>query len=306
MKAARIRRIATGIVILAAAGGLLGTSIYTVRPQQQAIVQRFGRVVRTGLLPGPHLKFPFPVERVRKVKVASVKRVGVGFEVSDEISGRIPEPERLHYLTADRNIICVQAMVQFAISQPVEYLFKSRAPEELVRAAAEAALTKVCARIPVEEAITVAKYEIQQKSMDMAQELLDSYGVGVRITAVNLQSVGPPDEVAAAFKDVIDAKVERKRLVNEAEGYRARVVLRARGEAEGVLSKARGYEVEAIEGAKGESGRFLMVAAEYENAPSVTLRRLYLEMIEEVLPRVRKMVVGSDGRFTIGVGGAQR
>lgn len=302
---------------MAIAAYVLATGIYIVDPQQQAIVQRFGKVVRTGVLPGLHMKMPFPVERARKVNIAEVKRVAIGFELADQISGRIPQPERLHFLTADRNIISVQSMVQYAISEPVRYLFNTQDPgrrvraatedpQELVRAASEAALTEVCSAYHVEQAITVAKYEIQEKTRKLAQDLLDSYGAGVRVTAVNLQSVGPPPEVAAAFKDVIDAKTERKRSVNEAESYRSRVVLKGEGAGKSILSEARAYEAQIVKRAAGEQERFLRALEEYQKAPEVTARRLYLEMVEDVFPKLRKMIVGPDGKFTLGVGGTGR
>lgn len=306
MKSTRAGYITIGVIAAAIVAYILAAGIYVVNPQQQAVVQRFGKVVRTGVLPGLHVKMPFPIERVRKVKVAEVKRAGIGFDSADEISGRIPNPERLHFLTADRNIISVQAMVQYGVSEPVRYLFGTEDPKRSVRAAAESALTEVCAGYHVEQAITVAKYEIQERTRKLAQEVLDSYGVGVRITAVNLQSVGPPLEVAAAFKDVIDAMTERKRLINEAESYGSRVVLKARGEAQSILSGARAYEAENVKRAMGESQRFLKALEEYEKAPEVTARRLYLEMVEEVFPRVRKMIVGPGGKFSLGVGSTKR
>jgi len=306
MKSTRARYVTIGVIAAAIVIYILATGIYVVSPQQQAVVQRFGKVVRTGVLPGPHLKMPFPIERVRKVKVAEVKRLGIGFDLADQVSGRIPNPERLHFLTADRNIISARAMVQYGISEPMRYLFGTRDPQISVRAAGESALTEVCAGYHVEQVITVAKYEIQERTRKLAQELLDSYGVGVRITAVNLQSVGPPPEVAAAFKDVIDAKTERKRVINEAESYGSRVVLKAGGEAQSILSGARAYETENVKRAMGESQRFLRALEEYEKAPQVTVRRLYLEMVEEVFPRLRKMIVGPEGAFTLGVGRAEQ
>lgn len=274
----------------------LASGIYIVNPDQQGVVLRFGRVVReTG--PGPHYHLPWPIESVLRPSVTAIRKEEFGFRtISPGPPARFREvPNEALMLSGDENIVKLDFIVQYRVkpeaSGPSDYLFNVRDPDTGLRAAAEAAMREVIGRTPIESALTDGKDKVQQDTRTLLQAILDRYGAGIDVVAVQLQDVGPPDQVSDAFKDVISAQQDRERMVNEARGYANDVVPKARGQAAQLLNEAEGYRQAKMRNATGEAQRFTALQEAYSQARDVTRRRLYLETMESVLPKVNKIVM---------------
>jgi len=279
-----------GLTLLA---GYLISGVYFVAPEQQAVVTRFNRLVTTGVLPGVHYHLPWPIERVARLKVLETKRLTIGIEMSDQVLGRRQAERPVEYLTGDQNIINVQIAVQYTIMNAGAYLYRSREVTEMVGRAVESAFATTMAAETVDVVLTTGKVAVQNATMERARLALDGYGSGIFITSINIESVAPPAEVADAFRDVASARADRDRITNEAHGYANDLVAKAHGEAEKMLSEAEGDRQRRINEATGDAARFVKLLTEASRAREITERRLYLETTEEVLPRVRKVVIDS-------------
>jgi len=200
-------------------------------------------------------------------------------------------PDEALMLTGDENIVSADAIVQYKIKDPVSYLFNIILPEETVKNAAEATLRQVIGERKIDEALTVGKYEIQEETKKLLQDLLDSYKSGIFIVAVQLQDVNPPKEVQEAFKDVASAKEDKSKYINQAQGYENDLIPKARGEAVKITKEAEGYKIERIKKAEGETEKFNKILTEYKKGQYVTQTRLYLETMEEIFPNVNKIIV---------------
>jgi len=266
-----------------------------VAPDQQAVVMRFGRIVEKRVLPGIHYHLPFPVESVTKLKALETKRLAVGIEMPDKVLGRGGLDNRSLYLTGDQNLINAQVSVQFSVKEPADYLFNSRDVTRLVSQAVESAFAATIAGEGVDNLLTTGKVAVQNATRQLSQEMLDSYSSGVSISSVNIESVSPPAGAADAFREVASARADRDRIVNEAYGYANDVVAKSRGEADKSISDAEGYRERRVNEAQGESERFTKLVVEYSQAKQVTEKRLYIEAMEEILPRIKKVIVDSTG-----------
>ena len=287
-------------ILLALVGVWLLSGIYIVNPDEEGVVLRFGKYVRT-VGAGPHYALPFPIETVYKPKVTQVQRVEVGFR--SVAQGRTFQqganrslPEEASMLTGDENIVNVQFSVQYQIKNPVEYLFNVTNQAAVVKNAAEAAMREVIGNSLIDSALTDGKLQIQTEATQLLQEILDRYKVGVRVIAVQLQDVHPPKEVSDAFKDVASAREDKSRIINEAEAYRNELIPKARGLAAEVENKAQAYKETRIRNAEGEATRFLALLKEYEQARDVTEQRLSLEAMEDILsrPGMDKLILPKD------------
>jgi membrane protease subunit HflK len=277
--------------ILAAAALLyLASGIYLVPPDRQAVVTRFGRVVDARVLPGIHYHFPFPIERIYRLKVRETRRAVVGGEPTDETLGRT-QPFQTQFLTGDQNVIQMRAVAQFSINSPADFLFRAENPEVLVRNAVETELARETARRGVDALLTTDKVAVQETVRERAQAVLDRYSSGISVASVNIETAGPPPEVAEAFRDVAGARADAARIVNEAQGYANDLVPRARGEANQMKEAAEGYRARKINEARGDAERFTKLVAEYSKAQEVTSQRLYIEAMEQVLPKIKKLIV---------------
>lgn len=263
------------------------SGIYIVNPDEQGVVLRFGKYNRT-VDPGPHYALPAPFESVYKPQVTQVLRSEVGFRSVGQSAtfqqGQVRTiAEEASMLTGDENIVNVQFSVQYKISDPVEYLFNVTAPAALVRNAAEAAMREVIGNSEIDSAITDGKLKIQSEATQLLQNILNRYGAGIQIIAVQLQDVHPPKEVIDAFKDVASAREDKSRIVNQAEAYRNELLPRARGQAAAMRNEAEAYTATRVRNAEGEAARFDALREEYEKAPKVTKQRLYYETMEDIL-----------------------
>ena len=308
---------ALGVIIVIIVLIVMGFgSFYVVAPEEVGVVKRFGKAVRT-TQPGPHLKIPI-IEEVLKPKVTKVHRLEIGFETIDPgppARYRSVKEEAL-MLTGDENIIAVEFIVQFRIKDPIALLFNVRNPGKTVKDSAEAAMREVVGETPITDVLTEGRFQVQQKTKLLLQDILDRYNSGISVDAVQLQDVLPPEQVVAAFKDVASAREDREKAVEKAEGYTNDILPKAKGEAEKLINEAMAYKEATINIAKGDTSRFLQVLKEYRKAKDVTQKRIYVETMEDVLARVEKIIIEGNvqrnilpylplGRGSRSVGGAK-
>ena len=289
----RARDIATGLAAILLLILLL-SSWYTVQPEQTAVVQRFGRVVRVAG-PGLHFKLPYGVERVRLVPTARVLKEEFGFRTTlagqrTRYAAEEFEQESL-MLTGDLNVIDVEWIVQYRIEDPVAYLFHVREPRETIRDLAEALMRRIVGDRLASDVLTVGRVAVSTEVEEAMQKVLTDYGTGIRLVTVELQDVTPPDPVKPAFNEVNEARQDKERRINEAQEQANREIPKARGEAARTIIEAEGYALARVNRAKGEGERFRSVLAEYQRARDVTRRRLYLEALRDVLPKAKAVYI---------------
>jgi membrane protease subunit HflK len=295
------RRIIAGI-----AGALLliflWSTWFTVQPEETGIVQRFGAVNRT-VGPGLHFKFPDGIERVRLVPTARVLKEEFGFgTIATGAAGRTQyAPGKKAFkdvslmLTGDLNVIDVQWIVQYRIEDPVRYLFRVRESRQTIRDIAEAVMRRVVGNRLGSDVLTVGRVAVSAEVKEEMQKILSDYETGVRLVTVELQDVTPPDTVKPAFNEVNEARQDRERTINQAQEQANREIPKARGEATRTITEAEGYAVERVNRANGEATRFRAILTEYQRAPEVTRRRLYLEAMGSILPEAQALyIVDSD------------
>ena len=265
------------------------TGIYVVGPDEVGVVQTFGKYSRAGQS-GLNYHFPYPIETVKTPKVTEVKRIEIGFRSVGKNQYKTVELESL-MLTGDENIVDAEMIVQYKIKDPVAYSFNFIQPELTVREASEASLRTVVGRHNIDEALTSGKFMIQEETKELVQTILDKYNTGILVVAVQLQDVSPPQQVIAAFKDVASAKEDKNKMINQAEGYRNDLIPKARGEAQSMIREAEGYKKARISRAEGDVAKFSAVLKEYRKAKGVTETRMYLETMEEILPKIEKIII---------------
>jgi len=296
--AGRIAAIAVAVLALIA----LASTWFTVQPEETGIVQRFGAVNRT-VGPGLHFKFPDGIERVLRVPTARVLKEEFGFgTVATRADGRTQYTsgdkafkDVSLMLTGDLNVIDVQWIVQYRIEDPVRYLFRVRESRQTIRDIAEAVMRRVVGNRLGSDVLTVGRVAVSTEVKEEMQKILSEYQTGVRLVTVELQDVTPPDPVKPAFNEVNEARQDRERTINQAQEQANREIPKARGEAARTITEAEGYAVARVNRANGEAERFRAVLAEYQRAPEVTRRRLYLEAMAVVLPEASALyVVDSD------------
>ncbi|MBF0610869.1 MAG: FtsH protease activity modulator HflK [Magnetococcales bacterium] len=272
----------------------MGSGIYTVAPDEQGVVLRFGKFQEV-TTPGPHFHLPYPIESVYKPKVTQVQRIEIGYRSRNRNMADVPVESLM--LTGDENIIDIDMSVQFQIKDAVNFLFEvrnpSNDPDKMVRDAAETAIRQVIGRNSIDEALTSGKEKIQAFTKQTMQEILDSYTSGIQIIGVQLQQVAPPSEVIHAFKDVASAREDRERAINEAQGYANDILPRANGEASRIIQEAEAYKKSKRIRAEGDVARFSALYEEYSKAKDITEARIYLETMEEVLSNVHKVIMES-------------
>lgn len=285
--------IALGVLVLLIAAS---SSIYTVEAEYQGIVTRFGKFHKP-VPPGLAFKLPFGIDRVQKVAVERQLKMEFGYGTPGGTNRRQysrDETEQAHernMVTGDLNAATVEWAVQYRISDAEKFLFRVSAPEETLRDAAESVMSEIIGDRTVDEVITIGRQEIEIECQRRLQELSETYELGLRIDQVQLQQVNPPQRVQPSFHEVIQAQQEREQVINQAKGEYNKTVPRARGEAEGKIRSAEGYAIKRVNEAEGDAGRFNAMFAEYQKAPEVTRRRIFLETMRDVLPGLERKVV---------------
>lgn len=268
----------------------LRSFIYSIGPDEVGVVLRFGKYVRIST-PGLHTKLPFGIETAIPIKVEKNFKEEFGLRtlqpgVKTRYSSRQYLEESL-MLTGDLNILDVRWIAQFKIKDPVKFLFRTRDPIDNIRDISEVVMRRLVGDYSVDEVLTTKREELGDMAQQEVQKVLDTYETGVQIVTVKLQDVNPPEKVKPAFNEVNEAKQEKEKLINQAWEAYNKAIPRARGEAEKTIREAEGYALEKINKAKGESERFTLTLKEYKKKPQITKKRLYLETLMEVLPRVK-------------------
>ncbi len=280
-------------VVLIAVIGFFGFTV-RVNPDELGIVLRFGAYERQ-LPPGLNFRLPYPIEVVELPKVTRINRIEIGMrgssDVRDSTSTVRDVPEESLMLTGDENIVDIDFVVFWQISNAPDYLFNIQNPEGTVKDVAESAMREIVGQSDIEPILTAARAKTETSVQQLIQRILDGYGAGIRINQVQLQKVDPPAQVIDAFRDVQAARADQERLQNEAQAYANRVVPEARGEAERILQNAQGYRDQVIAEAKGEADRFEKVLKEYEKAPDVTRKRIFIETMQDVLSNTDKIII---------------
>ena len=280
------------LVILAVVWAASG--LYRVLPDEQGVVLRFGKFVKT-TQPGLNYHFPFPIEGVLTPKVTKVNRMDVGFRSGADSgfsSGGVADvPEESLMLTGDENIVNIDFSVFWVIKDAGNFLFKIQDPQGTVKAAAETAMREVIARSNIQPILTEGRSRIEIETQEIIQSILDEYNSGIQVTQVQTQKADPPDQVIDAFRDVQAARADMERSKNEAQAYANDVIPRARGEAAKILQAAEAYKKEVVARAEGEASRFIAIYTEYAKAKEVTQERMYLETMEKVLADIDKVII---------------
>ena len=270
------------ILLLWAASG-----IYTVHPGHVGVVRTFGKeTARTE--PGLNYRFPSPFQQADVVSVERIRRIEVGFREGKRVH------EEALMLTGDENIVEAQIVVQYRVADPSKFLFRLREPEVALGAATEVALRSTVGSMTIDQVMIEERARVQDDARVFIQRLMDAYESGMVITEVKLQAADPPDAVRDAFHDVVRAREDKEKLINQAKGYQADLLPKARGEAQKVLREAEGYKEKRVLLAQGEASRFLSVLAEYEKSREVTRDRLHLETMEKILPDADKVILDGD------------
>ena len=293
-----VKKVIIGIILGILGIVFLSTLLYQVGTEEVGVITRFGKFLAT-TQPGLHMKIPYGVDRVDKVPVERVQKEEFGFRTlsagvrTEFVKGRNPEESLM--LTGDLNSAIVEWIVQYRISDPVDYLFKVRRVRSTIRDASETVMRQVVGDRSVDEVIILSRREVAQEAAEMLQNILNSYETGIQIVTLELKDVNPPDPVKPAFNEVNEAKQEKERMVNEAWEAYNKVIPKASGEAEKTIRQAEGYALNRVNRAKGDANKFVAVWKEYNRSKDVTRRRLYLETLDEVLPRVgRKYIIDSE------------
>lgn len=285
------------LAVLAAVAIWALTGFYRVQPGEQGVELLFGKFVKT-TTPGLNYWLPAPIGEILTPNVEQTNQITIGFRGAADgaRTGAIRDvPTESLMLTADQNIIDVDYIVQWRIKDAADFLFNIRDPEGTVKLAAESAIREIMGQTLLEDALTIRRQEVDERTRELLQWILDSYGSGVLISEVKQLKVDPPAEVIDAFNDVQRARQDKERSVNEATAYQNDIVPRARGEAERIVQQANAYKERLIREAEGEAARFISVYDAYRTGPEITTRRLYLERMEQILSTTKNVIVDPGG-----------
>ena len=306
----RFRRILPGgfstgtgvaVVLIAIVVLWMASGFYRVQPDEVGVVLRFGAYNRT-TQPGLNYHLPTPIESVLTPSVTRVNRTEIGYRSGEgRAAGSRQLPEEALMLTGDENIVDINFTVFWIIKDAQSYLFHIRAPEATVKAAAESAMREIVGETQIAQALAEGRGKIESETQHLLQRILDSYGAGIVITQVQMAKVDPPAPVIDAFRDVQRALADRERLRNEAESYRNDILPRARGVAVQTRQDAEAYRAEIIARSQGDADRFTAVYRAFKVAQDVTLQRLYIETMEEILKNSNKIIIDKAAQGQSGV-----
>jgi len=290
-------RIVVRVIVLAVAAVLVFTTWFTVDPEEAGVVLRFGRVVRQ-VPSGLHMKLPYPLETVMKVPVERQLKEEFGFRTEEAGIRTTYTEEDLTaeslMLTGDLNVAVVEWTTQFRVRDPYKYLFKVRNVRKTFRDMNETVMREVIGDRSVNEVLTVGRQEIAAEVEQRLQALCNEYDTGIKIEQVVLQDVNPPDAVKPSFNEVNQAQQEREKLINQARADYNQIIPRAKGQALQTLEQAQGFATDRVNRARGDAELFIQVHAAYQRAPEVTRRRMYLETMSKIYPKVKKKIVLDD------------
>ncbi|MDE0771302.1 MAG: FtsH protease activity modulator HflK [Salibacteraceae bacterium] len=284
------RLIATVLIVVL----VFWSAIFQISTEEVGVITRFGKYVRQ-VEPGLNLKIPF-AEDVYKVPVERQQKLEFGFRtdragVTTKYSESSNSKDESLMLTGDLNLAEVQWVVQYRVDDAYKNLFKVRNPQSTLRIISEAAMRQIVGDRTVNEVLTVGRTEIASELEKLIQQICREYSMGIKIEQVVLQDVNPPEPVKAAFNAVNEAQQEKETLINQAKSEYNKVIPKARGQAEETIQQAKGYSAERVNNADGEAARFTALYNEFIKAPEVTKRRIYLETMSNVIPKIGNVVI---------------
>jgi membrane protease subunit HflK len=268
----------------------LGTGFFIVQEGQQAVITQFGRYKST-VGAGFNWRLPYPIQRHETVYVSQIRSVDIGRDSIVKATGLKDSA----MLTMDENIVELKFAVQYRLKDARAWLFESKSPAEAVVQAAESAAREVLGKMKMDSALAEERDQIAPRIRTLMQQILDRYSIGVEVVGVNLQQGGvrPPEQVQAAFDDVLKAGQERERAKNEAQAYANDVIPRAVGAASRLTQEADGYKSRIVAQAQGDAQRFKSLLTEYQRAPQVTRDRMYIDSMREIYSNVTKVLIES-------------
>ena len=264
------------------------SGFYKVNANEQGVVLRFGKWIAT-TQPGLRYHLPYPIEIAKTPKVTKVNKTEIGFRTFRE-SKRILSEESL-MLTGDENIVDINFSVFWVIKDAGKFLFNLRSPEKSIKSVSESVMREVIANSKISSVLAEGRKDIEIKSIEAIQIVLDNYGSGVQITQLQLQKVDPPDQVIDSFRDVQRARADKEKFINEAIAYRNDIIPKARGEAAKIVQESEAYKKEVVARSEGDANRFNSILKSYKNNEDVTKNRIYLETLEEVLQNASKVII---------------
>jgi len=268
----------------------LASGFYIVDASQRGVVLRFGKYSTT-TQPGPQWHLPYPFESVEIVNLSQVRTVEVGYR--NNVKNKVLKESLM--LTDDENIIDLQFAVQYILSDPTEYLFNSREPDEAVMQAAESAMREIVGKSKMDFVLYEGREQIAANAQSLMQQILDRYKTGISVSKVTMQQAQPPEQVQASFDDAVKAGQDRERQISEGQAYANDVIPKARGTASRLMQEAEGYRQRVVANAEGEASRFRQIQTEYARAPQVTRERLYLETMQQIYTNSTKIYVDQKG-----------
>jgi membrane protease subunit HflK len=270
----------------------VASGVYIVQPGEEGVVRTFGQFSSV-TAPGLNYRIPWPVQHVTIVNVETIRRIEIGFRTtSSELKQEILNEALM--LTEDENIVQVELLLQYRIANSRNFVFNVQNPEQVLHTSAEVALRSTVGQMTIDAVITEERARVQDETRTFLSRLLDDYGTGIQVTDVRLQVADPPEEVRDAFQEVVRAKADRERLINEAEAYQNDVVPRARGEKQRLIEEAEAFKEQEVLRARGDAQRFLSVLAAYQEAPEITRERMHIEALENVLQGVEVILLDDE------------
>jgi membrane protease subunit HflK len=281
------------LTIIALVGFGVWTAYYTVPSDSVAVVQRFGKYLKD-VDPGLHFKLPLGIDTATIVPVKRQLKQEFGFTTpgaTDPYQSPRDGKRETEMVTGDLNAALVEWVVQYRISDPAKFLFEVREPSETLRYVSESVMREVVGDRTVDEVITIGRQEIETEALAKMQALSTKYAMGISIDQVQLKNINPPQPVQESFNEVNQAQQEKEKLINEARRDYNKVIPLAEGEKDQRIREADGYRLKRINEAEGDVARFSALLAEYSKAPEVTRRRIYIETLQDVMPRIRSKIV---------------
>ena len=264
----------------------IASGFYIVTEGYRGVVLRFGKYIETTQA-GLRWHLPYPAESVETVNVSQVRTVEIGYRTN--VTNKVLKEALM--ITDDENIIDIQFAVQYILSNPEEYLFNNRNPDEAVLQVAESSIREVIGKSSMDYVLYEGREDVAAKATVLMQALLDNYQIGIAISKVTMQNAQPPQQVQAAFDDAVKAGQDKVRQRNEGEAYANQVVPVAVGNAARLIQESEGYKQRVIENSTGDASRFKQILVEYTKAPRVTRDRLYLDMMQQVLSSTNKILI---------------
>ncbi len=271
----------------------LGSGFYQVQPNEEAVVLRFGAYNET-TTPGLHYHLPYPIETIKKVNITQERSINLGGQETKEVGTNTFT--ETHMLTGDENIVDINLTIVWRVENAKDYVFNMQSPDQTVRVAAQSVLREIVGQSQMLPIISGDRGKVEDETKEELQKVLDEFGAGIKVVRIKLQKADPPKQVVDAFNEVQRAKADMERFKNEAEAYRNEILPKSRGEAAQRLQNAEAYKQAVVSKAKGEAERFLSVYDAYKNGKEVTIKRLYLETMENVLGNSDKVIIDSSAK----------